>query len=177
MAPRTVPNSPHAPSGPNAPKPPVAPATLIAELARAPEIIVPLAFELPAAHRKTRPAPGKWSVHEHACHLAVVHGLFFTRLDKMLAAPGAQIVPYNPDKDEPADALLQRDLTAEMDRFTADRAKLVGRLKSLSPTQWTIEADHPEYARYSIGIMFRHLALHDLFHAYRIEELVLKRDW
>jgi hypothetical protein len=25
--------------------------------------------------------------------------------------------------------------------------------------------------------MFRHLALHDLFHAYRIEELLLKRDW
>jgi hypothetical protein len=25
--------------------------------------------------------------------------------------------------------------------------------------------------------MFRHVALHDFFHAYRIEELVLARDW
>jgi hypothetical protein len=25
--------------------------------------------------------------------------------------------------------------------------------------------------------MFRHLALHDFFHAYRIEELLLKREW
>jgi hypothetical protein len=25
--------------------------------------------------------------------------------------------------------------------------------------------------------MFRHLALHDFFHAYRIEELLLNRDW
>ena len=25
--------------------------------------------------------------------------------------------------------------------------------------------------------MFRHLALHDFFHAYRIEELVLRKDW
>jgi hypothetical protein len=25
--------------------------------------------------------------------------------------------------------------------------------------------------------MFRHLALHDFFHAYRIEELLLRRDW
>jgi hypothetical protein len=25
--------------------------------------------------------------------------------------------------------------------------------------------------------MFRHLALHDFFHAYRIEELLLCRDW
>lgn len=26
-------------------------------------------------------------------------------------------------------------------------------------------------------IMFRHLALHDFLHAYRIEELLLKKDW
>jgi hypothetical protein len=25
--------------------------------------------------------------------------------------------------------------------------------------------------------MFRHLALHDFFHAYRIEELLLNREW
>ena len=25
--------------------------------------------------------------------------------------------------------------------------------------------------------MFRHLALHDCLHAYRIEELLLKKDW
>jgi hypothetical protein len=26
-------------------------------------------------------------------------------------------------------------------------------------------------------IMFRHLALHDMDHAYSIEELLLRRDW
>jgi hypothetical protein len=30
---------------------------------------------------------------------------------------------------------------------------------------------------YSVFIMFRHLALHDFFHAYRIEELLLKKEW
>jgi hypothetical protein len=38
-------------------------------------------------------------------------------------------------------------------------------------------AEHGEYSHYSIFIMFRHLALHDLFDAYRIEELLLKREW
>jgi hypothetical protein len=28
-----------------------------------------------------------------------------------------------------------------------------------------------------VFIMFRHLALHDFFHAYRIEELLLKKAW
>ena len=36
---------------------------------------------------------------------------------------------------------------------------------------------HGEYSHYSVFIMFRHLALHDFFHAYRIEELLLKKTW
>jgi hypothetical protein len=28
-----------------------------------------------------------------------------------------------------------------------------------------------------VFIMFRHLALHDFLHGYRIEELLLKKDW
>lgn len=30
---------------------------------------------------------------------------------------------------------------------------------------------------YSVFIMFRHLALHDFLHAYRIEELLLRPVW
>jgi hypothetical protein len=28
-----------------------------------------------------------------------------------------------------------------------------------------------------VFIMFRHLALHDFLHAYRIEECLLRKDW
>src|SRR4051812_14431233 len=87
-------------------------------LRRAPDIIVPLVREVPTAILKRRPAPRRWSAHEHACHLAHVHGLFFDRLDYMLTAPAQVIL-----------------------------------------------------------IMFRHLALHDFLHAYRIEELLLRPDW
>ena len=31
--------------------------------------------------------------------------------------------------------------------------------------------------RRRIFIMFRHVAMHDMLHAYRIEELLLKKDW
>jgi hypothetical protein len=34
-----------------------------------------------------------------------------------------------------------------------------------------------EYSHYSVLIMFRHLALHDFLHAYRIEGLLLAREW
>ena len=33
------------------------------------------------------------------------------------------------------------------------------------------------YSHCSVFIRFRHLASHDFFHAYRIEELLLKKEW
>jgi len=88
-----------------------------------------------------------------------------------------RIVPYNPDEALAADALLNRDLDRELERFMRDRKGLVERLKQLTEEDWQRTAQHDEYDHYSVFIMMRHLALHDFLHAYRIEELLLKKDW
>jgi hypothetical protein len=150
---------------------------VIDALARAPAVVVPLVREVPPALLKRRPSPGKWSAHEHACHLAVVHRLFIDRLDYMLSTPGPVITPYDPDRDEPADALMALDLDGSLQRYVDDRARLVARLRQLSDADWQRTAEHGEYSHYSVFIMFRHLALHDFFHAYRIEELLLSKEW
>ena len=36
---------------------------------------------------------------------------------------------------------------------------------------------HEAFDHYSVFIMFRHLMNHEMLHAYRIEELLLKKDW
>jgi uncharacterized damage-inducible protein DinB len=149
--------------------------SVIEALARAPRIVVPLVREMPASMLKRRPAPGKWSAHEHACHLAVVHRLFLDRLDYMLATPAPVITPYDPGRDDPDDALLSLDLEESLQRYADDRARLVSRLRELSDADWQRTAEHGEYSHYSVFIMFRHLALHDFFHAYRIEELLLRK--
>jgi hypothetical protein len=146
-------------------------------LARAPGIVLPLIREVPAEVLKRRPAPGKWSAHEHACHLAVVHRLFFDRLEQILASPAPVITPYDPGRSDPDDQLLRMDLEDSLDKYVTDRARLVERLRTLSPADWARTAEHGEYSHYSVSIMFRHLALHDFLHAYRIEELLLKKDW
>lgn len=150
---------------------------VIDALARAPEIIVPLVREVPPALRKRRPAPSRWSAHEHACHLAVVHGLFLDRLDYMLSHPQPIITPYDPGTQDPEDRLLRLDLDQSLAQFVTDRAQLVERLRRLAPAEWECEAGHAEYSHYSVFIMFRHLALHDFLHAYRIEELLLRKEW
>ena len=150
---------------------------VIAALECAPDLIIPLVREVPPAILKRRPKPGKWSAHEHACHLTAVHPVMSARLDLMLTEAKPRIKPYFPNVDDEDGALLKVDLAGAMDRFVADRRNLVERLKTLSPEEWSKAAEHGEYTHYSIFIMFRHLAMHDMFHAYRIEELLLKNDW
>ena len=150
---------------------------IIEALDRAPAILVPLVRQARPEVLKRRPPSGKWSIHEHACHLAEVHALFFARLDLMLSQANPAIRSYDPGRDDPDDRLLQLDLDAALDRFANERRRLVDRLRGLAPGEWTRTARHDEYNSYSVLTMFRHVALHDFFHAYRIEELLLRRDW
>jgi hypothetical protein len=150
---------------------------LVAAIERGPAIVVPLVRQAHPSILKRRPAPGEWSIHENACHLAEVHPLFFRRLDLMLAETNPLIASYDPGRDDPDDALLKLDLDDALRRFEADRARLVARLRELRAEDWARTARHDEYNSYSVLTMFRHLALHDFHHAYRIEELLLRKDW
>jgi DinB superfamily len=152
-------------------------AATIEALERAPSIVLPLVREVPSTLLKRRPAPTKWSVHEHACHLAQVDRLYSSRLDQILAQPRPVITPYDPGRDEADDVFLRMDLEKSLVQYVEDRKTLVKRLRQLTPEAWNRTAEHGEYSHYSVLIMFRHVALHDLFHAYRIEELLLKREW
>jgi uncharacterized damage-inducible protein DinB len=150
---------------------------VIDALTRAPDVVVPLVREVPVANLKRRPAPRRWSAHEHACHLAHVHALFFDRLELMLSEPAPLIAGYQPGEQDDDEMLLRMDLDESIARYVADRARLVARLRDLSDDDWARSARHDEYRVYSVFIMFRHAALHDFLHAYRIEELLLRPDW
>jgi hypothetical protein len=151
--------------------------SVLDQLASGPQFVRELIYEVPAELRKRRPAPGVWSAHEHAVHLLPVHPIMLSRLDQMLRDPSQEIRSYEPSRDDPDDALLKLDLDTEMDRFQSERSAMIERLRQLTPSEWAITAPHDEYSHYSIYIMFRHLALHDLYHAYRIEERLLRKDW
>jgi hypothetical protein len=150
---------------------------VLAALERAPAIVIPLVREVPQAILKRRPKPKKWSAHEHACHLATIHPVMSARLDLMLTDPKPHITPFFPSQEEEDGALLKVNLDEALKRFSSDRQLMIQRLKGLSARDWQRTAEHGEYTYYSVFIMFRHLAMHDMFHAYRIEELLLKKDW
>ena len=151
--------------------------TLIATLQSAPHIIIGLIREVPPQYLKRRPSPTKWSAHEHACHISTADTAYLLRLELILTDPAPYITSMLPSADEEAGALLNIDLDEALDLYVRERARLVERLKELSEGDWQRTARHEAYSHYSVFIMFRDLLLHEMFHAYRIEELMLKKDW
>jgi DinB family protein len=140
-------------------------------------VIIPMIREVPLQILKRRPSEGKWSAYEHAVHLSQSDASFRSRLDLILSTPDPFIeVILNSPEDE-AGAMLDVELDESLDRYVRERASLVERLKKLSPDEWQTTAVHQAFDHYSVFIMFRHLLNHEMLHAYRVEELLLKKDW
>jgi hypothetical protein len=150
---------------------------LISALETAPGVIVPMIREVPPQILKRRPSPKKWSAYEHACHLSQSDSLFRDRLDLILSTPSPYIRSVEPTAEEEEGSMLEIDLDAQLGRYVRERASLVERLKKLSPEEWQKTAEHEAFDHYSVFIMFRHVLNHEMLHAYRIEELLLKNDW
>jgi len=152
-------------------------ATLISALATSPGVIIPLIREVPPQILKRRPSPAKWSAYEHAIHLSQSDVSFRARLDLILSTPEPFIKSIENSAEDEAGAMLHIDLDESLDRYVRERAALVVRLKELAPDEWQKTAVHEAFDHYSVFIMFRHLLNHEMLHAYRIEELLLKKDW
>lgn len=150
---------------------------LIVALETAPRVIIPMIREVPDPVLKRRPSPAKWSAYEHACHLSQSDKLFRDRLDMILSTPEPFIRSVEPTPDEEAGSYFDVDLDESLERYVRERTTLVTRLRELSSEEWQKTAVHEAFDHYSVFIMFRHVLNHEMFHAYRIEELLLKNDW
>lgn len=150
---------------------------LISALEAAPGVIIPLVREVPPRILKRRPSAEKWSAYEHAIHLSQSDAPFLARLDTILSMPEPYIETINNSAEDEAGAMLEIDLDESLERYVRERSALVARLRMLSPHEWRKTAEHEAFDHYSVFIMFRHLLNHEMLHAYRIEELLLKKDW
>ena len=150
---------------------------LISALETAPGVIIPLIREVPPQVLKRRPKPTKWSAYEHAVHLSQSDASFRARLDLILSTPEPYIKSIENSPEDEAGAMLDINLDESLDRYVRERADLVEKLKKLSIDEWQKTAVHEAFDYYSVFIMFRHLLNHEMLHAYRIEELLLKKDW
>jgi len=151
------------------------PGAIVEVLARTPSILIPLLREFSPDALKLAPEPGRWSAHENACHLTSFEGLFEGRLDQMLNETNPTLENYEMDPADQEGALLDVDLDASLTRFAESRPRLVERLRGLSPEQWERAGRHAVFPKMNVFILFRHLALHDMIHTYRVEECLWRK--
>ena len=150
---------------------------LISALKATPGVIIPLIREVPQQILKRRPSSLKWSAYEHAIHLSQSDKLFRDRLELILSTPEPYIETKENSPEEEAGSMFDVDLDESLDRYVTERASLVERLRELTPDEWKKKAVHEAFDHYSVFIMFRHVLNHEMLQAYRIEELLLKKDW
>lgn len=149
---------------------------IIACMEKSPRILADLIEQISPKRRLERRIPGKWSIHEHAVHLADVQPMLLDRFKTFRDVDKPVFEPFVPGKTEPHQNLLERDLEQSISDFRQLRAEMISLVSHFGEGFWAKTAKHPEYEKYSAQILLRHILMHDHFHMYRIEMLWLTAD-
>jgi hypothetical protein len=118
-----------------------------------------------------RPADGKWSILENACHLRDMERVYAERLTK--AAHRDRPEFWVPDNDRLAEELRYReaDPASVVKEFRRLRADTVTLLRALPHPVWQRTGVHPKRGEETIEQIASHLARHDDAHLARIRAL------
>lgn len=145
--------------------------SILEALSQTPRILQELIDEIPKDRYKKHIIHGKWTIHEHATHVAVgdIYG-FQKRLEQFKHVEKPMFEPLS-GENFAKDFFLELDLQSSLQEFFKVRAKTIQMAQSLDDTQWGKEANHPEYTKYTPYIMVRHLLMHDHAHLYKIEDM------
>jgi hypothetical protein len=142
---------------------------ILNSLSDTPRILKELINEIEPKLYKEQIIKGKWSIHEHATHLAVgdIYGFqkrlkAFKEEDKPLFSP---LSGDNFDKN----FFISLDLKKCLSDFYKIRKETIEFAKGFNENDWNKIAIHPEYKIYTPYIMLIHLLMHD--HLYKVEDL------
>jgi len=143
---------------------------LLARLAEAPKTLSSMLKGSGDAVRQ-RPADGKWSILENACHLRDIEFVFAERFTKtaFLERPSYWML----DNDRAAAALRynEQDPRAVAKEFAARRSDTLTLLRALPHASWQRKGVHPLRGELTLEALAEHLARHDESHIARIRAL------
>ncbi|CAI8366667.1 MAG: Uncharacterised protein [Polaribacter sejongensis] len=147
--------------------------TIISALIETPRLLKELISEIDSKIYKEKIINGKWSIHEHATHIAVsdIYG-FQKRLSDFKQKEKPIIEPLSGDNFE-KNFFMELDLKKSLDDFFEIRQTTIELAKAFNKNDWNKLAIHPEYKTYTPYIMLRHLLMHDHNHLYKIEDMGL----
>ena len=145
--------------------------TILNALKETPRLLKELITEIDPELYKEKIIKGKWSIHEHATHVAVgdIYG-FQKRLRDFKQKENPTFEPLSGDNFD-KDFFIELDLNKSLNNFFEIRQTTIELAKAFNKNDWNKLAIHPEYKTYSPYIMLRHLLMHDHTHLYKIEDM------
>lgn len=145
--------------------------TILNALGETPRLLKELISEIGSELYKEKIIKGKWSIHEHATHIAVgdIYG-FQKRLNDFSKEEKPIFEPLSGDSFN-KDFFLKLDLKKSINDFFEIRQSTIELAKAFNKNDWNKLAIHPEYKTYTPYIMLRHLLMHDHNHLYKIEDM------
>jgi len=143
--------------------------TILNALKETPRLLKELITEIDPELYKKKIVKGKWSIHEHATHVAVgdIYG-FQKRLEDFKQKEKPTFEPLSGDNFD-KDFFIELDLNKSLNDFFEIRQTTIELAKAFNENDWNKLAIHPEYKTYTPYIMLRHLLMHDHSHLYKIE--------
>jgi hypothetical protein len=141
-----------------------------------PHILDGLIKETPTHFLKLERVQNRWTIHKHACHVAVGEKYSFHKRFKAFQDKDQPCFTPISGDDFSKEFYEKMDIDAASKEFHLNRKTTIEMTKDLPISFWEKEAVHPEYTKYTPFIMLRHLLMHDHLHFYSIEELMLTND-
>lgn len=145
-----------------------------------PAVVRAICAGIDAADAKWRPDEDRWSIVEIVAHLADEETEDFrARVERTLRDPSETWPGIDPEAWAAQRHYRDRDLTAEVDRFGAERARSIEWLRGLDAPNWDSTHRHPKLGPMRAGDIMAAWAAHDALHlrqlAKRLYELT-RRD-
>lgn len=138
-------------------------------LSSTPEALRAVFDQIGETEVETRPAPGKWSASEIACHLADCELVFGFRLRQTLAENNPTIQPF--DQDKWAAGYLGADAEQALRVFTALRGWNLQLIQSAMPAAAARTMTHPERGTMTFQTVIETMAGHDLNHLTQLRRI------
>jgi uncharacterized damage-inducible protein DinB len=115
-----------------------------------------------------QPLSGKWSLHQHLCHLGRYHEVFLERLDRILHESSPKMDRYRAEDDPQWGPWMQLSNPDALERFRGLRTKLIRELDGCSSEDWARTAIHSALGEMTLRRWLDFFLVHEAHHLYNM---------
>jgi hypothetical protein len=133
--------------------------------------IASLIINLNNGRIQSRPAKGKWNIHENIAHLAKYQPVFLDRIRKIIAMENPEFEVYRAEDDDGFEIYCAFTTYELIKKISSDREKIFHLIDHLPPDKLERIGIHAKYGKLTISEWTEFFLLHEAHHLLAIFQL------